>query len=252
MSQPAFHTPRILASGNHAAEPFGWTSYNWSGYAITDNEGTVTQVMGEWSVPTVRPSHLSSSYSACWVGIDGFNNSSLIQAGTEQDASLCSESYYAWWEILPNPSQPIDPNTYPVFPDDRVSVSITRGADGRWTISIQNHTQSWAFTQSNLSYAGPSSSAEWIVEAPLVNGRIARLAHYSQIPFSTCQINGHSPELVMSDGGVLIQCNRQVSTPSAPNPNGDGFNMAYGSRQPSAPSSQVASIPSPTTSSPAP
>ena len=35
----------------------------------------------------------------------------------------------------------------------------------------------------------------------------------------------------------MIQRNRQVSTPSAPDGDTDGFNMAYGSKAPAAPGS---------------
>jgi hypothetical protein len=72
----------------------GWTSLNWSGYAVTS--GTPYRSVGaNWTVPTVTGPN--GSYSAAWVGIDGFTNGSLIQTGTEQDVVNGAGQYSAWW-----------------------------------------------------------------------------------------------------------------------------------------------------------
>ncbi len=55
---------------------------NWSGYAVTGSG--YTTVSGSWRVPSVAATK-KNTYSATWVGIDGFSNGSLIQAGTGQD-----------------------------------------------------------------------------------------------------------------------------------------------------------------------
>lgn len=72
----------------------GWESSNWSGYAETSS-APYTSVSGQWTVPTVTGPN--GSYSAAWIGIDGFTNDSLIQTGTEQDYSGGSGRYSAWW-----------------------------------------------------------------------------------------------------------------------------------------------------------
>ncbi|MGA8296249.1 MAG: G1 family glutamic endopeptidase [Acidimicrobiales bacterium] len=84
-----------VASAPHgavAAQP-GWASTNWSGYAATSST-PYTSVSGQWTVPTVTGPN--GSYSAAWVGIDGYSNSDLIQTGTEQDYSNGGQ-YSAWW-----------------------------------------------------------------------------------------------------------------------------------------------------------
>jgi len=92
--------PRIPYSGGHGIQASvawpGWLSTNWSGYAETST-GPYTGVSSRWTVPTLTCSGRGSSYSAAWAGIDGFNNDSLIQTGTEQDCSNLSASYSAWW-----------------------------------------------------------------------------------------------------------------------------------------------------------
>ena len=74
-----------------------WAASNWSGYAET---GTYTGVTGTWTIPTVAVS-TSATYSSAWVGVDGFNDSNLIQTGTEEDYYSGAAHYNAWWEILP-------------------------------------------------------------------------------------------------------------------------------------------------------
>jgi hypothetical protein len=70
-----------------------WAASNWSGYAET---GIYTGVSATWSVPTVTAS-TSATYSSAWIGVDGFNNSDLIQTGTEEDYYSGAAHYNAWW-----------------------------------------------------------------------------------------------------------------------------------------------------------
>jgi hypothetical protein len=235
------HAPRIAltvpgTSHGHggssgSTSPFGWASSNWSGYALSS--GTYTQVTAAWTVPTVSPSH-GSTYSSSWVGIDGFNNSDLIQTGTEQDYYQGSAHYDAWWEILPAAETVITGD--PVSPGDQMSASIVKNASGTWTITIADATQGWTFSTTQ-TYSGPGSSAEWIQEAPTIGGHVATLANYGLATFNPGTANGINPGLAAVDGGVMIQKRVQVSTPSLPDSDTDGFNVQYGSTIPAAPGS---------------
>ena len=223
-----FHHPRVSAGTIHQA---GWASSNWSGYAKT---GTFTRATGSWVVPAAGPTH-NATYSSAWVGIDGFNNGSLIQTGTESDYYNGSAHYAAWWEILPAPETVIPSIT--VHPGDHMSASITKGTGSTWTISITNTTRNQSFSIQR-TYTGPGTSVEWVEEAPTVGGHIATLAHYtSPDTFDPGTANGGNPGLTAADGGVMIQKHRQVSTPSVPDGDTDGFNMAYGSSAPAPPAS---------------
>ena len=222
------HHPRISA-GLRAT---GWASSNWSGYAITG--GPFTSVAGSWVVPSVAPTK-KSTFSSSWVGIDGFNDSNLIQTGTEQDYYSGSAHYNAWWEILPAAETRI--STITVSPGDHMTATITQGAASQWTISITDTTNNQSFSIVQ-TYSAPLSSAEWIQEAPTVGGRIAPLAHYSSPTlFDPGTANGKSPGLTAADGGVMIQNGAQVSTPSTPDSDVDGFNISYGSTAPAPPAS---------------
>jgi hypothetical protein len=173
-----------------------------------------------------------ATYSSNWVGIDGFNNSDLIQTGTESDYYNGSAHYDAWWEILPAAETVIPSIT--VKPGDTITASITKGSGSSWTITITDGSQSFSTTK---TYTGPQSSAEWIEEAPSVGGRVAPLANYGHTTFDPGTVNGANPKLNASEGGVMVQKHIQVSTPSNPDSDTDGFNVAYGATAPTPPSS---------------
>jgi hypothetical protein len=73
-------------------------SNNWSGYnqGLLEKGKTFTSISGTWTVPTASPHKAKEAeYSASWVGIGGgclntacaVTDSTLIQAGTEQDVA---------------------------------------------------------------------------------------------------------------------------------------------------------------------
>jgi len=225
---PIASRPRVASRAISSA---GWASSNWSGYAISGSG--YTSITGSWVVPSVTSSK-KPTYSSSWIGIDGFNNSNLIQTGTEHDYYSGRAHYNAWWEILPAAETPI--GSISVSPGDHMTASITKGAGSSWTISITDATTGGTFSTTQ-TYSGPQTSAEWIQEAPTVGGHTATLAHYSLTTFDPGTVNGGNPSLTASEGGVMIQQGRQVSTPSAPDGDTDGFNMAYGSAAPSPPAS---------------
>lgn len=221
-----FHHPYIPG---HAVRSAGWSASNWSGYA---KSGSYSKATATWVVPSVSATK-TASYSSAWVGIDGFTNSNLIQTGTESDYYNGAAHYNAWWEILPAPETAI--TAFAVHPGDVMSASIVNNGNGTWTITISdNKGGSFSTTQ---KYSGAGTSVEWIEEAPTVGGRVATLAHYSSPDlFDPGTANGVSPGLTANDSGVMVQKRAQVSTPSAPDSDGDGFNVSYGATAPSPPS----------------
>jgi len=274
------HPPRIPVA------PFGggiratWASSNWSGYAET---GHYTAVNASWTVPTVTPGANSGGsgggggfrfgrrgpapqsawYSATWTGIDGFNDANLIQAGTEQDYYSGSAHYSAWWEILPA-AETVIPK--PVSPGDSITaliaqtptqVSVPSGrstvSEYEWTITLTDTSTahaSWTYTITQ-PYAGAGTSAEWVVEAPDVNGSTATIADYdfptqsaSSGDFNTAKVatsiggplSGAGLNFA-NDAGTLIQNNQQVSTPGQPDFAQTAFNSLYGATAPGQPTS---------------
>jgi hypothetical protein len=229
-SRAVFHHPRIPVP-RPAKRAAGWASSNWSGYAITGSG--FNSVTDQWTVTTAARSR-KQTYSSEWVGIDGYNNSSLIQTGTESDYYGGSAHYYAWWEILPAAETVIP--SISVRPGDVMTASITHGTGSSWTITITDTRTGARFTTTQ-TYTGPQTSAELIEEAPTVGGRVGTLADYGLATFDPGTVNGVNPRLTANESGVMVQKRVQVSTPSNPDTDTDGFNAAYGSSAPPPPSS---------------
>src|SRR5207248_3906139 len=135
------HRPLVTVGANK--------SNNWSGY----NQGTIEkgntlfhQVSGDWTVPTAT-AHKSgeNEYSSTWVGIGGgcvdalclVTDSTLIQAGTEQDVNSGLAPYSAWWEIIPGPAITI--SNMAVKAGDQMHVDITENPPSSeiWTITVR-------------------------------------------------------------------------------------------------------------------
>ena len=214
----------------------GWASSNWSGYAVTAR-APFKSITGRWKVPSVK-STVHATFSAAWAGIDGFTNNSLIQAGTEHDYYNGAAHYAAWWTTSAQGFLEQRINE-PVSPGDPMVASIS-GTGTSWTITLADHSaaHTWTFTKGPFTYTGPGASAEWILEAPTVGGRIANLAHYSSpTAFDPGTANGVAPNLQASDGGEMVQGRAVVSIPSVPDTLRDGFNISYGSVAPSPPPS---------------
>jgi len=226
--------------GNAASSALGWASSNWSGYAITASSPShFSSLTGKWTVPSVSRTR-KATYSAAWAGIDGFNNSSLIQTGTEQDYYNGSAHYAAWWTTSAQGflEQRI---AQPVSPGDPMTATMS-GSGTSWTMTLADNAPShpWSFTMGPITYTGPGASAEWIMEAPTVGGRVAPLAHYSTFAFDSGTVNGVAPGLTANEGGEIIQGSQVVSIPSGPDKDlvlPDGFAIAYGSTPPATPAS---------------
>jgi Peptidase A4 family len=228
-----FHRPIVTVGANK--------SNNWSGY----NQGTLekggaqfTSVDGTWTVPTASQRKAKEAeFSASWVGIGGgcvdanctVTDATLIQAGTSQDIDASgAASYSAWWEIIPAPSTPIA--NFTVAPGNVIHVSIKETTPAVWDISVQNQTTGQTFTQT-IPYTSTHATAEWIEETPVVidnSGAVSvgPLPNLSTVNFDLSQTNGKPAGLVASEQIQLIDSNGvPLATPSAPDPDTDGFNV---------------------------
>jgi len=172
-------------------------SSNWAGYSATG--GTFTVVSGTWTIPNVSAGSGNSVASdATWVGIGGVNSDDLIQAGTQAIVQNGQLQYTAWWETLPQSSQPV---AMDVSAGDNVSVSIAQQADGTWQIYIHDSTSGQTF-QKNLSYKSSLSSAEWIEESPSTGGRtLIPLDNFGTVTFTNATTFENGQQRTVKDAG---------------------------------------------------
>jgi hypothetical protein len=195
----------------------GWQSSNWAGYIV--GNGPYTKISGQWTVPAVSASR--TGFSAVWLGIDGVTNNHLIQVGTEQDSYAGQTVYSAWWEILPAAAVPI--HSLHIHPGDRITATIAKSTGSTWKITISDAGHG-SYTTTR-TYGGHGTSAEWIVEAPVVDFRQAPLAEHGPVTFDHLTVNGKNPGLTSSESGVLVQFHRRVAVPTGPDAQRDGFTV---------------------------
>ena len=163
------------------------TSSNWSGYAAHGAADSFTSVSASWVQPTGKCTR-KSTYSAFWVGLDGYSSSTVEQTGSEVDCIGGSPRYYAWFEMYPANSVNF---TNTVSPGDHFTASVT--ATGHvFTLKITDATQSWSHTVIRSLSSAKESSAEVIAEAPCCTdtGDILPLTDFGTVQFSHSEANG--------------------------------------------------------------
>jgi len=165
-----------------------------------------------------------------WVGIDGFTNQPLIKTGVYEAYSPVSRNAIVvpWWEISPASAHAI--TSMSVRTGDNMSAQARQVRGQTWQISLIDNTTRQRFDLTT-GYAGPGTSAEWVVEAPTINRAVLRLGVYSPpVAFSGLATTGAGARV---DEVVMVQRGSVVSTPSPLDPN--GFAVAYGPAAPPAP-----------------
>ena len=222
------------AAGPAAAgkPPKATASKNWAGYIVRSS--SVTSVGGTWTVPTVQTPrrHRRDFYSVTWIGIGGVTGASLIQVGTEQDWYQGKAVYRAFFELPPAAATTIASIT--VDPGDQMSASISNTSGSSFTIRLDDVTtqQSFATTQ---TYAGPRTSAEWILERPTVARKLAALAPTSDVHFNAGTVNGANANLTASGVVKMAKGHIVLAVPSTPDADANGFLVADGKVAPNAP-----------------
>ena len=159
--------------------------YNWSGYAATDS-APFTAVETTYVQPTVT-CPVAGAWTLFWVGLDGYQNNSVEQAGTAAQCGGGSNpqpTYYAWWEMYPSNGITAMPLT--IKPGDTVQASVTY-SNGSYVMGVRDKTTKQAFSQTSACpsyYTCARQSAEWIVERPYSGSSYTSLANWSTMTFT--------------------------------------------------------------------
>ncbi len=170
-------------------------SYNWSGYADASSvNGTFTAVSGEWRTPAVTCS-AEDQLTSEWVGLDGFNNSTVEQDGTLEWCFHSKAMYFTWYEMYPAGTIVVGTT---LQPNDliKASVSVTGTTYTLALTDVTNGANSFSTTAACASCT--DTSAEWISERPAFQVGIAPLANYSNWGIYNARVtaNGHSTILL--------------------------------------------------------
>ncbi len=186
------------------ADPVQQSGPNWAGYAATAPSGTplaFTSAHGAWREPAVSCTAGSAgTASAIWVGLGGFVGPGLEQIGTNANCDSHGRPlYFAWFEVLPYIAYPIKAK---VRPGDSLAASVR--VDGYAVrLQLQNRTRRWTVTKNLSSEAPDTSSAEWIVEAPISCARYrctqSRLANFASVSITNVAVGTSSTSGALTD-----------------------------------------------------
>ena len=175
------HPQAMLVHARHARAVKNVTatqSFNWSGYAdAASTAQTFTKVSGAWTAPSVTCS-AEDQITSGWVGLDGFNSTTVEQLGTTSWCYQGKAVYYNWYEIYPKAVHQV---STALQPGDKVTASVTRTGTS-YAFKLTDSTTSGndiSVTKTCALAICKDTSAEWISERPSFSTGIAPQAHYN-------------------------------------------------------------------------
>ncbi len=171
------HRPLVGLSGGY--------STNWSGYAASGS--TFSSASASWVQPAGTCTS-TSTYSAFWVGLDGFKSKTVEQTGSEVDCRSGSPVYYAWYEMYPGAAINY---SNPVSPGDGFTASVTASGTA-FTLKLTDTTEGWTRTEHRNLKSAKKSSAEVIAEAPCCTskGAVLPLTDFGTVSFTRAEVDG--------------------------------------------------------------
>ena len=175
-----------------------YSSYNWSGYANDNSGGNVYQkISGSWTEPALTCTN-EDQIAAFWVGLDGFNGSTVEQDGTLAQCFEGTAFYYSWWEMYPTNSIQVVAN---VSPGDKLKSSVSF-AGSKYTLTVTDSTTpSASFKETEKCGSGQTcsnASAEWIAERPSGNVGLYPLADFTKWGLSAATVTSGTTSGVIS------------------------------------------------------
>jgi hypothetical protein len=209
-------------------------SLDWGGYVALSDEANpqpiMTGVSSSWTVPRIAVT-TDNSFSAVWIGIGGYGDNTLIQAGTEHDCISGSEVYSAWYELLPRDS--VNITNVQIHPGDKINASIMliNSVTNTWSIYIHDTNTGQQFNKS-LRYNSSRLSAEWVVERPTINKILSPLANFGSIIFTNSMaVSNVTAESINKFSSARITMedrqNKQLVSVSSLGSDGESFTVSY-------------------------
>ncbi len=208
---------------------------HWSGYIVDlvnvqNKTEAVSSITGTWIVPQIKYSE-NNTYSSVWVGVGGYGEESLIQAGTEQHCENGQITYFAWYELLPKTITTI--TTMEIHPGDKITTTITlvNEKQNNWLITLIDHTSGQNF-QKTVTYNSSQKTAEWVVERPMVNNQFSTLADFTQATLTDCSttingVTGSIKNFTHTKAVMIGSSDNDLVITSALNNDGTGFTVTY-------------------------
>jgi peptidase A4-like protein len=160
-------------------------SNNWSGFATFGDHFRF--VSSTYTIPSLNCGiSPDPSFDSEWVGLDGFTSSTVEQAGTFAECSGGTPSYFAFYEMFPEPSVAFSD----VSPGDSITAKVFFNGS-QWRLTLLDNTTGAGF---DVTLSCPSGStcknrnAEIISETPNGGPPTASLADYGIVGFTQIAI----------------------------------------------------------------
>ena len=261
MRRPALAGVLACAALALAAAPAGAStlSSNWAGWVALpgSSHASFNSVSGTWQVPKLTCSSGGSTYSAAWVGLGGYKQSSnaLEQVGVDADCSRAGQPHYdSWYELIP--AAPVN-IPVAVHAGDQMTGSVTVRAS-HVTLRLRNLTTGARYSVTRHASQIDVSSADWILEAPssctISRCQTLPLADFGGVSFtaatatsgshtgpvedsrwSTTEIELHQgarPGTARFANGHVLPANEVIATASAATGPLGAFSVDWSERQP--------------------
>jgi hypothetical protein len=178
----------------------------WGGIVVEPSSETINNVFAQWTVPGIWPASDPSGpiTAGFWVGIDGFTNGQVLQAGaavTVFDPS--NVQWWAWteWYTTQYKDPAVQITNFPINNGDPVTFLVCAPRPDHGFVAVQNLTTQQATSigidaRPGITSAG--ASAEWIVE-----GVSADLPVFlPNVTFSRCATSTHDFSYDLTSGIV--------------------------------------------------
>jgi hypothetical protein len=153
-------------------------SFNWAGYAdAASTAQTFSKVTGQWTTPAVTCT-AEQQLTSEWVGIDGFNSSTVEQDGTFGWCFEGTPTYFTWYEMYPAGTVEVGTS---LVPGDKITATVSRSGT-KYTLSLTDATNpanSFSTTATCDLATCLDTSVEWIAERPSFSIGITPLADFS-------------------------------------------------------------------------
>jgi hypothetical protein len=229
----------------HLAKNATVDSQNWSGYAAVAKKNVALRyAQTTFTVPSINCSAVQigsggQTYAAEWVGLDGFNSSTVEQTGVDSFCTSTSgtATNQAWYEMFP-----LDPVVFSgVNPGDTIFVAVYYNkSTNQFQLNLRDETTGSNMETSQPCPTGSScdrNSAEVIEEDP--GGSVAggiNLADFGTASFTVSHVTARdglrgtlSPSSLWTSTDIIMQdpSGEDMATPSPLTDSGANFSVTW-------------------------
>jgi hypothetical protein len=166
-------------------------SGNWSGHVT--NTGSASQVLGWWTVPSLKCSALENSNASQWIGLGGGpGETPLVQIGTISSCNAGVPMSHGFTQVVPRQATS-QPFVMGFNAGDSIEAEVKYLGGNQYSLRLTNNacwcgSYTATVTQPNLSKA--PKTAEWIVEQSAEPILGQGLTNFGKVSFESAMFNG--------------------------------------------------------------